>query len=409
MSNVIMKFRKLEDVLLSILITMMMVAPTSYMVIKLGIILVLQLFNVLNHRYKCQAYSKVFYGIIGLILLGGIWTFCNVVLKASLSSEELLKMTPFLLLWPLLYVAMIPYLSGEHRQYECIKLLAICHTVIVLFNLYNVVALLYGMEPIQIDEENDSFRYDDHFIGVATNSMHCLVYTTPFFFIIGFSEKISKKWFYPVACLTLGFNFVSSRTLLAIVNILSIGLAYVVSYKFYEIKRRSINLFVVTIVLVSSIYLVPKIDRVYIESTIEYYLMHFDSSDDIRFEQRQILIDKWVEKPITGHGVGTKFKTNARGLSNEFESTYHAMLANNGLIGFGIFFFYISLIFVNVYKRAKNENNIFFIACLSSLAVFLIGAYSNPLIGTFDRLFPIYLSLACLYVRPSYSLENHKI
>lgn len=398
-----MKYSVIENTLLFVLVIMMMLVPTSYMIIKLAIIIILILINSIKHRYKAKAYSNIFYGIFILIVLSGCWSLCNAGLKGSMSTDEMIKVLPFLVIWPFLYLLMIPYMSGQGRIDECLNLLVTSHIVIVLYNFYEIIALLLGLPLLHLDEASDTFRYDENFLGIATNSMHNLIFTTPFFFVVGFAGKINKKFFYLMAALTIVVNFMTSRTALAVTNFISIAIVIFLSRKFSSFKRKSIIKFLVGVVLLGGIYAVKKIDPVYIESTMDYYMNHFDSDEDLRFEQRKILIDKWKEAPITGHGIGTKFKTSARGLTSGFESTYHAMLANNGIIGFCLFASYVFLIFYHVYKRACKENNVFYIACLSGYFMFLVGAYSNPVMGTFDRLFPIYICLGCLYVKPEKS------
>ena len=407
-----MHYSRLENIIICALIIMMMLAPTSYMIIKLVMMIFLISVNIIKKRFRIKAYNKVFYAIFLLIVASGIWSILNALIKDSLSTESIMKVFPFHVLWPFVYLGMTPYLNGKGRSNQCLNLLVVSHAVIVLYNLYEIIALIYDFPLLHVDESSDTFRFDDNFFGIATNSLHNLVFTTPFFFIVGFSGRINRKFFYLFAALTISVNIMSSRTLLLFVNIMSLGMVYILSYQFNTFNRKELLYFTVCISVVAFALLFYRIDMTYINSSMEYYMSHFNPNEDIRFEQREVLIDRWMDAPLTGIGSGTKVWTTARGWSSGYESTYHSMLANDGIIGAGIFLLYILLIIKTLYRRVRQEGNVLYLASLAGLSSFLVGAYSNPLIGTFDRLLPIYLCLACLYIKPDFAaykiFENGK-
>ena len=403
-------YSRFENLIICTLIIMMMLAPTSYMMIKLAMIILLIAANVVKNRFRIKASKKVFYPIFLLIVAEGSWSILNAIIKDSLTTQAIINVFPFNVLWPFVYLGMIPFLNGNGRSRQCLNLLVVSHVVIVLYNLYEIISLIYGFPILHVDEASDTFRFDDSFFGIATNSMHNLVFTTPFFFVAGFSGKINRRFFYFFAALTVSVNIMTSRTMLVLVNFMSIGMVFFLSYRFLDIDRKKLISFTICVTALALLLLFCKVDSVYINSSVDYYLSHFDPSEDIRFEQREVLFGKWLDAPLTGIGSGTKVWTAARGWTNGFESTYHSKLANNGIIGVGIFFLYIMLITKNLYSRARQEGNVLFLASLAGLLSFLVGAYSNPLIGTFDRLFPIYLCLACLYIREdssAYKISNN--
>lgn len=390
----------IRDFFLAVIVLLMMVAPISYMTVKLLLILLVVFINFITGSFKVRAYNPAFYFIFLLILLYGVWNISNAIIKDSIQISELLSIIPFNLFWPFLYYALVISFAKQTQIPKCIKLLIFAHICIVFLNFYNIIALLYGLPIFNIDNEHENFRYDEAFLGISTNSLHQLVFTTPFFFMMGFAGKIRKWIFYLIGFLTVSVNIMSSRTLLLLVSFLSFLLPLLLSKKICCISRQSILRMSIVFLILGGGYLFRVVDQVYIDSSVDYYLSHFDSGDDIRYEQRDVLIQKWKEAPLTGHGSGTKFRTKAKGLSDKYESSYHAILAYNGIVGFGIFSLYIFLIVKLLYERAVEDQNVFYMACLVGLCFFLLGASTNPLLGTFDRLFPIYICLACLFVHP---------
>ena len=126
---------------------------------------------------------------------------------------------------------------------------------------------------------------------------------------------------------------------------------------------------------------------------------NFDSSIDYtRFSQRTMLIKMWKEKPLLGHGLAASYYNRDRGYHTAVESMYHADLAKTGIIGFGLFLFYLFLIYYYTIKEFQRTNNVYIYACIIGLSFYLLASATNPFLASFDRLFPIYVSLCIINI-----------
>ena len=132
------------------------------------------------------------------------------------------------------------------------------------------------------------------------------------------------------------------------------------------------------------------------EAAINNFTDHFDSDTDIRFEQRKVLIDAWKEAPIFGHGYGFSIVTSARGRQSGFESMYHAILASTGLVGIIFVFSYYLIIIRKTLEKTRLNQDPFCFAILLCFISSIICSTTNPALGTFDGLLPIYACLACI-------------
>lgn len=392
-----LRYSKFENILGSVLVILIFWAPTSFMLFKMVLMCMLILVNIHKNRYSQLPKSSIVYLIMVLILLTGAWSLFNGVLHQNLSDSSLVSIAPFLLVWPVLLFLLFPCIRGEERIESLGNIIVVSHILILLYLIYNFYAMFAGLPVLQIKSEDEVFLYEGSHLGIATNNMHQLIFTTPFFFTLGFMGRLHKRIFIIIGITTLLVNFYTRRTALFVVNaysllIIPFVLYYFFHYRFGGIKRLTV--FLCMIVFAFSVYIYQN-SRFY-ETTFDYYVMHFDPETDIRYNQRDALIKAWLSSPITGVGSGTKIHTYDRGWDTNFESTYHSALAYNGLIGFSLFMLYLFLIVRNLYRKGKEGMPPFYIAFLMALCMFLVAATTNPVIGTFDRLVPMYMCIACL-------------
>jgi hypothetical protein len=114
------------------------------------------------------------------------------------------------------------------------------------------------------------------------------------------------------------------------------------------------------------------------------------SAEDERTIQRGYLTDSFAEAPVLGSGFGAYAgyrRSEQRPWT--YELTYHQMLFNIGLTGTSLllclFGFYSALVLGLIRRFRKTSATPF--ALLVGLCSLLIGAYSNPYLGSFDYLF----------------------
>tara|TARA_Y100001968_G_C19227930_1_gene653008 strand:+ start:145 stop:567 length:423 start_codon:yes stop_codon:yes gene_type:complete len=99
----------------------------------------------------------------------------------------------------------------------------------------------------------------------------------------------------------------------------------------------------------------------------------------IRADQMKILLESWTNSPIIGHGL-VSFPDAYFRQSFQFESFYHGLLYQTGIIGVSIFFLTIYTILfgwklpsINIRKSINITHAIPF-----SSILFLLGSSTNP-------------------------------
>lgn len=387
---------KLEDVLLVILLFSMLLAQTSYMSFKLFLILFIGLINFFKGKYRPSYYNPVILGVLFLIILGGAYRLASAILCETMDTSSLVQKIPFLLIHPFLYYLLLPNMMGLSNHKKICNILVAGHVLILLFSFYNLYAVFNGMTPIQLSQNEETFIASEEAVGISSGVVYQVMITSPIFFTLGFTNKLPKWLFIIGGLLTFLYSILTSRVTLMV--LVSLCLFIPVYLRFFSFKKNDYwfiwkKLSIVSLMIV--FFSFPLIIQVpVLEGVWNDVMAHFDSTEDVRFEQRQVLIDNWIESPIFGKGYGAKFKTAGKGgMQAEFESSYHLDLATTGVIGFGLFAMYIFIILRNTYMRSKIQNDPYSMAVLFSLISLLIASITNPALGSFDRLLPIYLCI----------------
>ena len=124
----------------------------------------------------------------------------------------------------------------------------------------------------------------------------------------------------------------------------------------------------------------------------------FDSSEEpIKFAQAKMFINAIFEKPFLGHGFGAIFFEPLPGrmiYSSYFELSYHQKLATTGIVGFTlIMFVFLSTLWYSFYLSKRNKD-VTLVAFAVGLLFMLVADATNPVLCSFDLMWPLYLCLA---------------
>lgn len=116
-----------------------------------------------------------------------------------------------------------------------------------------------------------------------------------------------------------------------------------------------------------------------------FYVLQDD--DNVRIEQFSSLLDGFMQNFIFGSGAGGRVSVvRSDDLPWLYELTYMQLLFNNGIIGilfiFSFFMYYIFTLLKN--KKEINISDINFNAKFTGVLFLLLGAISNPYLGSFD-------------------------
>jgi len=370
------------------------------MAVKVALIMLLFTRLIVCRKTKQFYCNKFVLFIIFLIILKGIlWLIYGMFHGNPLPKIQ--SLFPFNCLWPLLYLSLILNISSKQVFHYLCAIILYTHVFIVVYNLYALFSVFMGIEPIAFFESEANFIASEVGYGISNPSLQQLVFTTPFFFTIMITGNLrifNRFWAGLIFLMTVTVMILSSRGImilsLGILPLIPLGMKIISKRIKYNFTKFYTSLFV--LIAISSVYV---FNSEIFEDLVKPLVEKFDENDDaIRFSQREMLIDIWKEHPFIGNGYGTVYFDSIRGTHDAVESMYHADLANTGLIGFLIFAIYILLIFYKAIKVYTFSNDIMVFACITGLFFYLLASATNPFLASFDRMYPIYFTLAAINV-----------
>lgn len=390
----------IADVLLALLIWSMLLAQTSFMSVKLVLIISIAFINLFKGKYKIGNFNPLIFTILLLILLRSIYLVSSAVLHETMTLTELLAKVPFLFIHPFLYYLLIPNFMGDTNIQKCCSILIIGHFLLLFHGIYNLYASFYGLPLLQTSEVGEeTFNVTETSIGISSGGLYQMMLTLPVFFTMGYMGKLNKMIFIISAIITSSYVLVAGRVALIIILFMSILIPFIMKYLLrteifnIKIKKKYIGI----AFLVVMIGFVRFSEGDIFQNGYEDFINHFDKSSDSRFEQREVFTRAWLDAPIWGHGYGKAYILKSKmHKQSDFESTYHVMLANTGIVGFGLYMWSVALIIIHVYKKSLREKNVYSLAMLIGYVCYLLADITNPSLASFDRLLCIYLCIGCI-------------
>jgi hypothetical protein len=387
----------------------MFVAPTVFMGFKIALMLVIITINLLSQGKRFWDMNPVVYGVIFILLFIGIYNISSAVLHETMTSETIKNVLPFNFIHPILYLLLIPAMKGERNIRKLCTCFVVIYFILMLRDQLTIVAMFNGISSPFTFSEDEAYVVTDDSIGFNSSSHFSLMFLMPIFFTLGITGKIKKKWFLVGTFFTLVQVALSGSAALIIVLALCLSIPVVIRIitpkipLAFNIKHAGL-----LIAPIFCLVIFHFLSSDYSDAAIENFTNHFDSSTDIRYEQRQVLINAWKENPIFGHGYGASFVTSARGRQSGFESMYHATLATTGLIGLLLLISYYIIILKNTYKKVISCQDVYSLALLLCFISAIICSTTNPALGTFDGLVPIYACLATIAEGHTYSIKHSR-
>lgn len=399
----------LTDYLLFLLIQMMLLAQTGYMSIKIAIIILICIFNQTKRLYRFKYYNGLIFRILGFILFCGFYRISSAILMGTMETDVLLRHFSFLIINPLLYYLLIPNIKGDAGAEKVCFFLLIGHFFLIFIGLYNLFAVFVGLHPI-ILMDDDIFIVSEESISFSSSGTYQMFLTLPVFFTLGFSKFINSKLFLFGGILSAVYVVLCGSAAMIIVGLgcLLIPLALKYFYLLNINKPFNIKKDIFIILIIGSLGYLGFSEKPFMEVAYQDFIYHFDKDYDIRFEQRKLLLDAWMESPVWGKGYGAYFVTS-RGRERGFESMYHATLATTGLVGLVLYLLPVYIIIVNLYRKSQKDESPFEAALLFGYISMLICSITNPALASFDRLLVIYLCIGCLAEKKSVKYHANQI
>jgi hypothetical protein len=234
--------------------------------------------------------------------------------------------------------------------------------------------------------------FHEGYVQIVSHNIGMLLFVVPYLLVTvlrtdGRPERRELVWLALVACVITAL--LSGRRALWLILALTPYLMWAMSIATGTVRRvKYYPVFATVAVAGLVVALVAPLVLLKAE-TLEYLARSF-SAEDERTIQRQFLIDGFSNLPLFGSGFGG-FAGYTRNLDRPwlYELSYHQMLFNFGLVGTAILGLALANTFlqaVSVIKARPTPMTAGAVAIMSGVTGILIGAYSNPYLGSFDFL-----------------------
>jgi hypothetical protein len=318
-----------------------------------------------------------------------------------------------LVIYPLIANVVLVSFSQFLSFYDFQKISLLSMLIVSIFGFLLFLGIIFNFQlfPENLlsklntinDASSGSFRLN--FVGL--NSLYFLF---PISLSIYFTSNITRKYKL-FSSLIIIFTFfvilLSGRRALAITSIISpfLVLSYALFYNIVRLKKILYALsflFLISSVLFTYFY---SIQSNYTGSDIDLIKrINSEFSDEsTRVSQLPFLFNYFLNHPW-GSGFGVILPNSDAYIRDSvykwnFELTYLQLLCNTGL--FGLFFYPIFFIFLfkKLHKIFYNYKNISIIvsSTLNGLQLFLLAAFTNPYISSFESILLILIPIYFVY------------
>lgn len=385
--------------------------PGTLKLLKTGIVVLLVLvfsflFSKLN-RFSLD----FFYMTMGMVCIGAVFTFLGLV-KYNLGAHAALQAY---VIYPVFLFVLVVLLANMNFV-DSLNRFVSYSSIFIGITALMILLRVYGIFPgfPQLGIEQTVYSNDDGF-GLGLNTTASCFFLGPFLVssclsknVVGVEGVIS---FIALAILVI-FSLMTGRRTLMVVLILAPFMTLFTHFLFFKgvknvnLKRLFLGGAVLMLALsfsLSYVSITTGKDLSERFQTLIDYNERGDTSIDHKFIQNEQMIDGWSKAPLFGHGFGAVVEGVIS--SNEtpwaYESTFHLLLHNAGVIGFMSYFFAVMTIYYGLYfVRRKGES---VVPLTVGLTAFLVGSITNPYLGKLDSLWVLALPLAyALYYKAKF-------
>ena len=402
-----------------ILFSLILIFPTEQLIIKLPFLVIVLFSWMFSVLYRKIIFFKPILFLISLIVAKGIiWTIYG-YLNGNSGAVKVINVN---ITWYLLYTILILKIRQFKDFNLILRTLILSGLIFALIDLY-LVAMTFKILP----EINflDIFSEDTFYFGMRsgfpylqTNHLNNLIFIYPLTFTLLISPNgpqslfLSNKWFLKVFLfLQIILMFLSGRRIMWL--ILFLGPFFVFILKYLASRKRHFFLFkyVIKYYLFIGIILVFSISFLFINIELSIPLISenfsnaFNSNEEsTRFDQNAILLSKFYESPIFGHGAAAEITGYKRSIESPwaYELSYQDDLFKTGILGFSFFVIFILGIFYLGFKLIKKDDFII-LGLLSGLLSFLVANGTNPFFSSFDYYWPYFITLSYINLKNNIS------
>ena len=373
----------------------------SFVAIKLAFITLFVFAAIVDgaFRQKIRLYPRLIYFYLVIAIIGIVWAFIG-LLNPETYFVGVTDSLRLYTVWSAAFLLLYTLLRSQSSLLHIHRALVAAGILISLLNFAGILDQIgqFGAFPESVREElNEKIEFYEGVIRIASRNIGSLFFLVPYLIAVQVrtdspeTKSITSKLSL-VLCLIL--SAVSGRRALDLLVALTPFTVLVVSAlsgNLGLIKLGARRLFLgYTIALtlgMGALTIQPAFltDILYVQ-----HLQGAFSATDERTIQKPFLVEGFKSSPIIGLGFGSavRYQRNQE-RPWTYELTYYQMLLNAGVVGvtiLSVLLLYYAVSIVNILRRFKPGSVIPF-GLLVGVISLLLGASSNPYLGSFDLLF----------------------
>lgn len=345
----------------------------------------------LSFKVRVAFFLIISYGIYG-IYLGLLYQNPNPFLYVTIYC-----------IYPWFFIFFSLFLVKNSYFVKVIQVIFFAHLFIVSYDLLYAWGVFVGVDVPNIYAVEIPFSIYNNSSRMNFVNLNTLTFTTPVLFLLLLAKYefgISKIVQSIVLFITFFLSIISGRRSVMLMMLVLPIVPFIFS-GFFAKKIKTVivkSTYIFLTILFIVFFKVNSDNPELVQGYSEVLLNAFDSDKEpIKFAQKTMLTEKFFEKPIFGYGSGARFFEPSPGrmlYGDQFELSYHYKLASTGIVGFiMIIGVYLWILFYGLYVSYKAKD-VMFLSLLIGYFFMLIADATNPVLCSFDLIWPIYLCLA---------------
>lgn len=407
--------------LAALLFFLMLVAPFECYAIKITIIILLVIYRffLIVKSGTIGISHSVFLWFLSLLFFGLFFSLWSLIHPFS-NTASVLRVLPVYIVWPLVYLLLLPYLKNESIFNLLVKTMVLASFFISIYLIFAFFSLL-GWMPISFDfftlAKPILGRTESTEVQLFMPAVTSLLFLSPFLFtslILGLHKKFKISRYvllFGFLLTAIAILLTGRRSLLFNLLLSPVLIFFILNFGRVKLKVKEkkyilrFGMIICVIGVLLGVYLNSS-DLVDLSVFWDFFLSGFDlrsnGSDDgssIRGRQFSLLIKSWSDHPVLGSGLASQSQYIVRNTDAPwaYELSYMAWLFQTGIIGFTFYMSLLLWVFIKSIRIIKRSfEAVYLIPVLVGFGSFLIGCASNPYLQAYDHMWVLFLPVAII-------------
>jgi hypothetical protein len=396
-----------------------MVFPRSFLLVKLVCVAFFVLVHIMDYRWisRVRVHDRVLIFYCCVAIGGLVWSLIGLVGQGE--PQGIYDSLRLYVGWSAAYLIIVTLLrheDGLRNLHTAVALSGLLIAAINLFGIYDQYAEIGLFSENILKELRLAIGFHEGYVHITSHNIGSLLFITPYLIAVqfctntaGLNNRLTKLSL--LACVIV--SALSGRRaiwLCVVLTPLIIGLVAICSGSLRAIRpsaQKMIGLMACGLLFAMILMMATKAQPRESGVIILDRLSSAFSSEDNRTIQTPYLVSGFMDSPLFGSGFGAY----AGYLVNDespwlYEATYFQLLFNCGLAGLlfwgglgGTYFFLGGRVIRDHLSQSGQP-----LCLIVGLCGFLLGAYSNPYLASFD--FLIYVAILPLVASLQRTISN---